>query len=138
MLKLDKRQFTGCFWASGDGTIAFTEAIYGGRSPRSLPLEGIQAKYPRIVCKFTPNHWANIDTVKSATARLWHHAVAKIALRDNISYEAADRIANIVLCVDMWPVNRSAEYVTFVREKFPRIRILYIPAGATGEYQVRT
>jgi len=50
--------------------------------------------------------------------------------------QAAMESFQMVVLLDCWPVNLSEEIKKYVREKYPFMRIRYIPAGLTGGYQI--
>lgn len=135
--KEDKRQFTGAIWASGDGRIAFLEYITAGKTEKSMATSAVRAKYPNIQFQATPNHWACHDTKEASTLRLWNYAVDKKAVElGGVPREEAAKETRIILMLDCWPVNLTAKYREFVKEKCPGMRLLFIPAGATGKFQV--
>jgi hypothetical protein len=136
-LKDDKRQFTGAIWASGAGDIVFLECITAGKTARSMATPAVRAKFPKIQFQVTPNHWASRATKEASTLRLWNFAVDKKAVElGGVSREAAAKETRIILMLDCWPVNHTAEYREFVKQKCPGMRLLFIPAGATGKFQV--
>ena len=136
-LKDDKRQFTSAFWASAAGKIIFMDFITTGKTDRSLPLLSVRQRFPRFLYACTPNHWANCESKKRSVMRLWEHAVKAYAEKHGMSMDVARTRTKILLLIDCWPVNLSAEFKEWVRTNCPGIRILYIPAGATGQFQVR-
>ena len=135
-LKEDKRQITGSIWANAAGAVVFTELIFAGKTSRSLPSPLLRAKFQNIMYQFTPNHWASLATKQAATLRLWDYAVAAKAKELGVTLvEAADR-THIILMLDCWPVNLTSAYRTFVKDKCPGIQLMFVPAGATGKFQV--
>lgn len=134
--KEDKRQFTGALWANGAGRIAFLEYITAGKTERSMATAAVRAKYPNIQFQATPNHWASRKTKEASTLRLWNYAVDKKAVELGVSREEAAKKTHIILMLDCWPVNLTSEYREFVKQMCPGMRLLFIPAGATGKFQV--
>jgi len=135
-MKEDKRQFTSGVWANGAGEIAFLDLITKGKTERSLPVSSVRAKYPGIKYQYTRNHWASRETKQLSTNRLWDHVVAAKATKLGITVAEAAKVIKIVLMLDCWPVNLTAEYRDFVKANCPGIRLMFIPAGGTGKYQV--
>ena len=58
----DKRQITATVAGTMSGELLPTQLIYGGKTPAYLPKVNFSTKWSK---KFTPNHWANEDTVLS-------------------------------------------------------------------------
>ena len=129
---------TSSFWVNAAGDVIFMDFITQGKTNRSLPLATVRERYPRFEFTCTPNHWATCDSKKRSVMRLWEHAVTAYASKKGVSRDVALISTKIILLVDCWPVNLSVEFKEWVRAHCPGIRVLYIPAGATGQYQVRS
>ena len=135
-MKDDKRLFTSGVWANGAGDTAFMDFITKGKTERSLPSSSVRAKYPKFKYQYTRNHWASRETKQQGTLRLWNHVVAAKAAKLGITVEEEAKVTKIVLMLDCWPVNLTAEYRDFVKANCPGIRLMFIPAGGTGRFQV--
>lgn len=136
-LKDDKRQYTGGIYANGRGEIVFQDYITEGKTERSMASAAVRAKFPNIQFQVTPNHWASRATKEASTLRLWNFAVEKKAKElGGVPREEAAKETRIILMLDCWPVNLTAQYREFVKQKCPGMRLLFVPAGATGKFQV--
>ena len=126
----NKRQYTGDIVHNAAGGIVCAVQIFAGRTDASLPLPAVQALYPNIHCDKSDNHWANLDTKKRLLARVWRW-VCREWVADGLEGDP-----KCIYFLDCWPVNLTQALRDWVTECCPGMRLRFIPAGATGKYQV--
>ena len=136
-LKEDKRQFTGDVVHTGAGDVLIVEMITSGKTERSMPFIEVRRRHPRMSFKVTSNHWANHDTKVVLMGEIWQKVVAATARDKGISMEAARGVARCFVVLDCWPVNLTDKFKKEVKAACPGMTLMYIPAGATGMWQVR-
>jgi hypothetical protein len=142
-LKEDKRQYTGDIAHNMAGQVVCVEQIWGGKTEASLPSPPKRAQYPHFLFATSVNHWANMDTKLAFGKRIWDWVVAE-HIRDakeernqDLTWEEAEKTAECVWLLDCWPVNLRQDFREAVyKMSGGRMEILYVPAGATGRYQV--
>lgn len=136
----DKRQYTITLGFNFAGDILPMDVIFEGTTERSLPSPEIRARYGgEFVFHTSANHWSNLE-IKKATFDRYAEYQEKIA-RDRLRhlYTEANRAKfPLIVLLDCWAVNRSRGLKEYLAEKgYDKfMRLMYIPAGATGEYQV--
>jgi hypothetical protein len=135
-LKEDKRNFTGDFAVDGNGEIVKIHVIFQGKTTRSLPPAEILAKYNNMLITNRENHWCDLEKKIGFAQELQRTLIARHALKKNITIEEAKQNMAWVWFLDCWPVNLSAAFKAAMVLHCPQLQILYLPAGATNEYQV--
>ena len=126
----DKRQYTGDVVVNAAGDIILTAMIFAGKTNACLPLPQVRDKFPDFYFDVSENHWANIKTKKGILMRAWQYVCNEWA-RDGLDGEP-----KCIYFLDCWPVNLTQELRDWVTETCPGMRLRFIPAGATGKYQV--
>jgi hypothetical protein len=142
-LKEDKRQYTGDVAHNMDGQIVCVHQIWGGTTDRCLPSHHKRAKYPHFHFARSPNHWANLETKIAFGKRIWDWVVDE-HIRDHkeetgkdLTRAEGEAISKCVWLLDCWPVNTSKAFREAMHTMTAgRMEILYVPAGATGRFQV--
>jgi hypothetical protein len=136
----DKRQFTGNIVHNARGEIVFWHGIYGGKTKKSLPTAVAQAQAgaENFIYGTSPNHWSNVEQKKKLLDELDKFRTRRLQeMQDRglISVQAAKEAKMIVL-LDCWPVNLSAEIRDYIKTTYKYMIVRYIPAGLTGGVQI--
>lgn len=127
----DKRSYTGDCVHTCAGEVNHGLQIWGGKTDASLPPEAVRLKFNgRIRFDRSANHWANHDTKMRLIMYVWETTVRRWS---EMQLEGDPRC---ILLLDCWPVNLTQRLRDEVREQCPGMRILFIPAGATGLFQI--
>lgn len=127
----DKRQYTGDIVHNSAGDIVVVEQIWAGKTPTSLPPQSVQEHFKgRMMFDLSLNHWANHDT----KLRLLQAAWAWVKKRWAEECLVGD--PRCIYLLDCWPVNLTERLRDAVKLLCPGMQLLFIPAGATGKYQV--
>jgi hypothetical protein len=134
-LKEDKRQYTGDICVNALGQVVAVHQIFAGKGQRSLPSASVMDKYPNFKFSVTSNHWANHESKVAYVQHIWKWVVEETA-RDNAANKTS-LAPQAVLMLDCWPVNLTKEFRDVIKQSCPGLVLMFVPAGATGRYQVR-
>ena len=126
----DKRQYTGDVVHNAAGEIVHALQIWDGKTDASLPPATVRDKFPNVKFDLSENHWANHDTKTRLLQRNWAWVCAEWA-KDGLVGEP-----QCIQFLDCWPVNLTEKLRSWVKENCPGMRMRFIPAGATGKFQV--
>ena len=131
----DKRQYTGDIVHNAAGDIIQVLQIWDGKTNASLPPLNVREEYTcKPTCRMTfdlsLNHWANHETKVRLLERTWEWVCAQWT-KDGLPGEP-----RCIYFLDCWPVNLTDRLRDEITTKFPGMRLRFIPAGATGKYQV--
>jgi hypothetical protein len=127
----DKRQYTGDIVHNAAGQIITALQIWTGKTTTSLPPPAVMERFKgRILFDKSHNHWANHDTKLRLLKNVWAWVCKE--------WEA-DCLPGDPRCIyllDCWPVNLTARLREELAAACPGMDLRFIPAGATGTYQV--
>ena len=130
--KDEKRGFTLVVGISMSGDVLPFQAIYAGKTSRSLPSPNAPSYHKATeVLKFRiesggDNHWSTQGTMKTYVQHIL------------VPYFEGHRQEPDQVCVwqiDCWSVHRSEEFRLWMYNTYPWIRIHYVPACCTGLFQ---
>ncbi|KAG2433645.1 hypothetical protein HYH02_012573 [Chlamydomonas schloesseri] len=127
--RADKRQITAVLAASLSGNILPTQLIFQGKTKQSLPSEEVRKKPEFKGWDFTctTNHWASLATMKAYVTKV---------LVPYFNAHKRSTHQSCVLMLDCWSVHRSQAFRDWMRETYPWIKLLYVPTGCTGVFQL--
>jgi hypothetical protein len=132
----DKRAFTLLVSASNSGVLLPFQAIFTGKTARSLPGSTapgfMEAEELGILFHYsdTDTYWSTFVTMK-----LW---VSYILVPYFLSQRALHNLPNnqrCILQIDCWSVHRSVRFLGWMKENYPWIIVLFVPGGCTGLFQ---
>jgi hypothetical protein len=127
----DKRQITAVVASSLYGDMLPLQLIFQGRTERSHPPATASSKAARVHITHSPNHWSSVETmqqwVENVLVPYRERCVRQLELR-------AD--AAVILLLDVWAVHTSEEFRMYLRQKHPRIHLVFVPANCTSKLQV--
>ncbi|ORY37686.1 hypothetical protein BCR33DRAFT_833705 [Rhizoclosmatium globosum] len=83
-----------------------------------------------------PNHWANHSTKVVFCERIWAWCLNRYSSKYKCSMDEAHTKLKCVLILDCWPVNLTSKFEEEIKQKCPGMDLRFIPAGATGKYQI--
>ncbi len=135
-LKEDKRQYTGDVCVNAVGDVVAVHAIFAGKTEKSLPSLQVRND-PRLAhFKFsvTTNHWADHTSKVAYVQHIWSRVVS-MTEADNAA-GGTDYAPRCILMLDCWPVNLTDEFRSAIKRTCPGMRLMFVPAGATGRFQV--
>lgn len=134
--KDEKRAFTLMVGISAGGEVLPFQAIYAGKTPKSLPTSSAPS-YAKATeeLKFlfensgNETYWSTMKTMQSY--------VTNILVPYFDSHRQHLHLPN-QLCIwqiDCWSVHQSLEFRSWMQKNYSWIRIHYIPANCTGVFQ---
>ena len=127
----DKRQFTACVASSLDGELLPLQLIFAGKTARCLPPRTADALAARVHVTFSDNHWSSQETMQQYV----EHVVLPYASRCIVQHELRSD-AHVLLVLDVWSVHKSEEFRAYLRDKQPRVHLVFVPANCTSRLQV--
>jgi len=118
----EKRAFTVCLGSAADGTILPFQSIWKGKTTSSLPKTRDQFRHMRFRYGLNEkNHWSNLKT----TQDYFEHILSS----------RIDEDQYWVAYIDCWKIHKSKAFLDWARAKYPKLLILFVPAGCTGKFQ---
>lgn len=128
----DKRNMTAVPSGAASGHLLAMQLIYGGTTERSLPrpdlLRDARAKGHHITN--TANHWSTLKTMKE----LVEYIIAPY-FQEKIKEMKLPADQKCIWSIDCWSVHISEAFRTWLKEHYPWILLVYVPAGMTGKAQ---
>ena len=134
--KDEKRGFTLMVGISMSGEVLPFQAIFSGKTPASLPTSAAPS-YSKATedLKFRfeysggDNHWSTIDTMKSYVTNILAPYFESHRKKLNLPNQIC------IWQIDCWSVHRSLEFRSWMAKMYPWIRIHFVPANCTGDFQ---
>ncbi|KAF8602265.1 hypothetical protein BDV93DRAFT_444485 [Ceratobasidium sp. AG-I] len=132
----EKRAFTLLVAASLSGDVLPLQAIYSGKTARSLPNSTAAGVARAVSLGFvfdyseTSNYWSTDKTMRRFITKVL--APYFIAQRLCYNLPATQRC---ILQIDCWSVHRSAKFRSWMATTYPWIILLYVAGGCTGLFQ---
>lgn len=130
----DKRQITVVLAAAADGALLPLQLIFQGKTeaslsapsvPRQGRVQGLALDSQREPLK-QPRHHEGVHSQED------HRPF----LRQRISELGKLSTQKCIVLMDCWSVHKSADIRQWLREEYPWLLFLYVPAGCTGKAQV--
>ncbi|KZT31660.1 hypothetical protein SISSUDRAFT_965831, partial [Sistotremastrum suecicum HHB10207 ss-3] len=131
--KEEKRAFTVCVTSSAAGKLLPFQAIYTGTTDRSTPsdksesyAECISAGH-RFIPSRTKTYWTNQHCMQDFIISIIVVEIALIIATKNLNPQTQ----RALLLLDVFSVHRSQEFLTWMRQKYPNIIIIFVPGNCT-------
>jgi hypothetical protein len=132
----EKRAFTLLVAASLSGDMLPFQAIYTGKTTRSIPDQtapgfaraanlGFLLEYSN-----TSSYWSTQATMRSFVSK-----ILAPYFRAQIALHCLPISQRCIFQIDCWSVHRSSEFRSWMATMYPWIIIQYIPGGCTGLFQ---
>lgn len=124
----DKRQVTVMLGGNDTGTQHFPPFIIFGKAQNVLPsTAGTNA-----IVTSTSNHWMQEDALKQ-----WVEEVVVPAWKHECFRQRLDpAVEHAILTFDVAAVHRSSSTIQWLHENYPRLHLVFVPAGCTSFLQV--
>jgi hypothetical protein len=134
--KDERRAFTLMVGISMSGEVLPFQAIYAGKTKGSLPTSKApnytkateELKF-RFESSGNDTYWSTMTTMQSYVTNILVPYFESHCKRLNLS----DQLC--IWQIDCWSVHQSLEFRSWMRAKYPWIRIHYVPANCTGLFQ---
>jgi len=127
----DKRQITAVVASSLYGDLLPLQLIFQGKTERSHPPTTPSSKSARVHVTHSPNHWSSVETMQQWVDNLLIPYRERCVRQFELRADAA-----VILVLDVWAVHTSEEFRMYLRQKHPRIHLVYVPANCTSKLQV--
>ena len=127
----DKRQITLCVASSLNGDMLPLQLIFTGTTQKCLPQMTEEAKAAAVHLTHSENHWSSQATMQQYVKEV---IIPYAKLR--VTEHNLPAKSHIVLVLDVWSVHKSKEFIAFLKEKYPRIHLVFVPANCTSKLQV--
>lgn len=126
----DKRQITAVLASSLYGDMLPLQLIFQGKTDRCHPNSTPASTAARVHITHSANHWSNVETmqqwVSSVLLPYAERMIRQFELKDD---------SHIILLLDVWSVHTSEEFRLWLRQKHPRIHLVFVPANCTSRLQ---
>ncbi|QRW01281.1 DDE superfamily endonuclease [Ceratobasidium sp. AG-Ba] len=132
----EKRAFTLMVAVSGSGALLPFQAIYAGKSVRSVPDKNTpgysEAQQLGFLLEYskTKTYWSTFETMCC-----WVSDILAPYFRAQVEKNHLSTDQRCLLQLDCWSVHRSARFRTWMRANYPWIIFDYVPGGCTGVFQ---
>lgn len=132
----EKRAFTLLVAGSLSGSVLPFQAIYGGKTSRSLPDANAfgfsEARQLGFLLDFSGSdtYWSTQSTMQRFVS-----LILAPYFRTQIKQHGLPVTQRCIFQINCWSVHRSAEFRGWMGRNYPWIVILYVPGGCTGLFQ---
>jgi len=128
----DKRQMTAVLASNAAGVVLPLQIIMNGKTDGSLPSQADRsaAEGAGFHYTVTENHWANLETSKKYVVNVLQPFLNRQRERLQLPMNFP-----AVWIIDCWPVHISSDFLTYMSDRYPEIRLLFVPANCTGVMQ---
>ncbi|KAG9073772.1 hypothetical protein FS749_014697 [Ceratobasidium sp. UAMH 11750] len=132
----EKRAFTLMVGVSLSGQALPLQAIYAGKTARSLPdddapyMDIAQDRSFRFEYSGNTHYWATQQTMRN-----WVINILVPYFLKSIEENGLPPTQRCILQIDLWAVHRSQEFRSWMAANYPWIVIHYVPGGCTGHFQ---
>jgi hypothetical protein len=123
----DKRQETGTPWMNLCGGIVFFHTTVKGKTDRCLLPAYFrnQSMFSKILFGFSENHWVSKHTMRQQIMR------AEDYRRQVVEARRLQEDQKMMILWDVYCRHRDKDLLTHIREEYPHIIILFVPANLT-------
>jgi hypothetical protein len=129
----DKRQITCSVSSTAAGNLLLFQLIFTGTIDRCLPPRNVG----RQVCEeegwhltCSNNHWSNLATCKDFVGHILEPYRQKQAKEMGL-----EKSSKLIWLLDCWSVQMSKEFISWLKEMFPNILLIFVPANCTSIFQ---
>ncbi|KAG8707251.1 hypothetical protein FRC09_001934 [Ceratobasidium sp. 395] len=132
----EKRAFTLLVAVALSGDLLPFQAIYAGKSDRSVPGSDSpgwsEAQRLGFLLEYsnTGTYWSTFETMCSWVTKVLAPYFEAQKAKHGLS---ADQ--QCIVQLDCWSVHRSAQFRNWMKEHYPWILLMYVPGGCTGLFQ---
>jgi hypothetical protein len=132
----DKRGYTAVLASTASGKMLPLQVIYGGAkgSLRALPNVLCRATVAAkgFVFAQTPIHWSGQGSIRKYIIGMIDPYVKSVIKASNGQLPVDQKA---VLLIDCWSVHKSEEFLSWMKEEYPHLIILFVPGGTTSKFQ---
>ena len=123
----DKRQATGTPWINLMGEIIFFHTTVKGKTPRCLPPQEFrnEQRFAKIIFGFSENHWVSKQTMRQ---QILH---AEQYRQSVIETSGLSPNQKMIILWDIYCRHRNPDLLKLIKEEYPHLVILFVPANLT-------
>jgi hypothetical protein len=133
----DKRGYTIVLASAASGKMLPLQVIYGW-------AEGSLRALPNVLCRATtaakgfvfaqtPTHWSSQGSMRKYIIGMIDPYVRSMIKASNGQLPTDQKA---ILLIDCWSVHKSEEFLSWMKEEYPHLIILFVPSGTTSKFQV--
>ena len=129
----DKRKITYLVSSSAAGNFLPFQLIFIGTIDRCLPPRNIgrqEYEDEGWYLTYSNNHWSNLQTCKDFVIYILEPYKHKQAKEMGLENDA-----KIIWFVDCWSVHMSKDFISWKKEKYPQILLIFVLANSTSILQ---
>ena len=128
----DKRQMTAVLASDARGVLLPLQVIMAGKTDQSLPSEKDRAPAESLGFHYTvtQNHWASLETTKEYVTKV----LVPFFNKERESLGLPQTFPSVWI-IDCWSVHISPAFLQWMADRYPNIRLLFVPANCTGRMQ---
>jgi hypothetical protein len=132
--KEDKHQFTVLGSATTDGVLLPLQVVFQGKTGQVLPKNAatVIAASEGWHLTHSANHWSTQETMRNFVQKVLHPYFEGKCFDLGLNLLTQ----RMIWLIDYWLVHISAEFRGFMKENFPHILLLFVPANCTFKLQV--
>jgi len=127
----DKRQITACIASSLDGDLLPLQLIFEGKTVACHPPLTPAAAEAFFHLTHSESHCSTQETMQQYVNEVIVPYAERKAMEHNLPADS-----HIVLVLDVWSVHKSELFRRFLRERHPRIHLVFVPPNCTSHLQV--
>jgi len=128
----DKRLFTSVPVVDAIGDLVYTQVIWQGKTTASCPSAALQTEHQDVLAHtVSATHWSTPATMELLVDNLWNNHVKPKMLERYMD------VANTYWAIawDVYTSHRDQGLLARLRQKYPKLIILFVPASCTSELQ---
>jgi hypothetical protein len=135
----DKRGYTVVLASAASGKMLPLQVIYGGAEGSLRALPNVLCRATTIAKGFvfaqTPTHWSSQGNMCKYIIGVIDPYVKNVIKASN-GQLLVDQKA--VLLIDCWSVHKSEEFLSWMKEEYPHLIILFVPGEPLVSFSLRT
>lgn len=128
----DKRLFTSVPVVDAIGHLVYTQVIWQGKTTKSCPSAALQTEHQDVLAHtVSATHWSTPATMELLVDNLFNNHVKPKMLERYMD------VANTYWAIawDVYTSHRDQGLLARLRQKYPKLIILFVPASCTSELQ---
>lgn len=124
----DKRQATGTPWMNANGELAFFHVTVKGKTDRCLPKAEFrnQPRFQKFQFGYSENHWVSKETMRAQVTAAEEYRTKVIEENDSLNEDQ-----KMIIVWDVYVRHRDPDLLLWIKETYPHIIILFVPANLT-------
>jgi len=129
----EKRGFTSLVAITVAGTVLGTQSIWCGMTAASIPTlkACVDAEQSGHIISWNPNsHWSSLTSMQEFYEKIISPHRQQMIKQHNLPDSAKS-----IIYFDCWQVHRSADMLSWLKDTYTWLIVIFVPAGCTGIFQ---